>query len=126
MSQQNWNASDYIHHAAFVPAMAGDVVSLLNPNAGETILDIGCGDGELTYQLQKQGCSVIGIDSSPSMIAKAKQRGLETYVMDGHYLPYRNQFEAVTDKLRPELYSDKDDWVADYVRLRFAAFKCFY
>ncbi len=75
--------------------MASDVMHLLAPKVGEAILDIGCGDGELTQSLQELGCEVIGIDTSPSMIAMAKNRGLEAYVMDGHDLPYRNQFDAV-------------------------------
>jgi len=66
MSQQNWNASEYVKHASFVPTMANDVMGLLDPKEGEVILDVGCGDGELTQKLQEKGCSVIGIDSSPA------------------------------------------------------------
>jgi len=29
MSQQNWSASEYATHASFVPAMASDVMGLL-------------------------------------------------------------------------------------------------
>ena len=75
--------------------MANDVVGLLNPKEGEAILDVGCGDGELTKILQEKGCSVIGVDSSPSMIEMAKNRGIESYVMDGHNIPYQNKFDAV-------------------------------
>lgn len=95
MPQQNWNASEYVKHASFVPALANDVIGLLDPKEGEVILDIGCGDGELTQKLQQKGCSVIGIDSSPSMIEAAKSRGIESYVIDGHNIPYRNKFDAV-------------------------------
>lgn len=95
MSKQSWNASEYVKHASFVPAMASDVVGLLNPKEGEAILDVGCGDGELTKILQEKGCSVIGVDSSPSMIEMAKNRGIESYVMDGHNIPYQNKFDAV-------------------------------
>lgn len=95
MSQQNWNAAEYIKHASFVPTMANDVVGLLNPKEGEVILDVGCGDGELTLKFQEKGCSVVGIDYSPSMIESAKSRGIEAYVMDGHDITYRNKFDAV-------------------------------
>lgn len=95
MSQQNWNASEYIKHASFVPTMANDVVGLLNPEEGESILDVGCGNGELTQILKEKGCSVIGVDSSPNMIDMAKNRGIESYVMDGHNIPYQNKFDAV-------------------------------
>jgi 2-isopropylmalate synthase len=95
MSQQNWNASEYVKHASFVPTMANDVVGLLSPKEGEAILDIGCGDGELTQKLQDKGCSVIGVDASPSMIEMAKSRGIESYVIDGHNIAYQNEFDAV-------------------------------
>jgi trans-aconitate methyltransferase len=95
MSKQNWNPSEYVKHASFVPAMANDVVDLLDPKKGEVILDIGCGDGELTQRLQEKGCSVIGIDSSPSMIEAAKNLGIESYVMDGNNISYQNKFDAI-------------------------------
>ena len=95
MSEQNWNASEYMKHASFVPALADDVLKLLNPKPGEIILDIGCGDGVLTRKIQAQGCAVIGIDSSVDMIVAAKSHGLECYVMDGHNITYKNRFDAV-------------------------------
>jgi len=95
MTQQNWNAFEYVKHASFVSTMANEVIDLLNPKKGEAILDIGCGDGELTQMLKVKGCSVIGIDSSSSMIDMVKKRGIESYVMDGHNIPYQNKFDAV-------------------------------
>ena len=95
MSQQNWHATEYVKHASFVPKMANEVVGLLNPKEGEAILDIGCGDGELTQILKDKGCSVIGIDSSPSMIDMAKKRGIESYAIDAHNIPYEYKFDAV-------------------------------
>ena len=95
MSQQNWNATEYVKHASFVPKMANEVVGLLNPKEGEAILDIGCGDGELARILIDKGCSVIGVDSSPSMIDMAIKRGIESYVLDAHKIPYEYKFDAV-------------------------------
>lgn len=95
MAQQNWNASEYIKHAKFVPTLAQEVVDLLNPKAGEIILDVGCGDGALSQQIKARGCSVIGIDASPSMIEMANNRGIVAYVMDGHHIEYHNIFDAV-------------------------------
>lgn len=45
MTQQTWNAQQYINHASFVPQLANPVLDLLNPKSGETILDLGYGDG---------------------------------------------------------------------------------
>ncbi|GAB4132195.1 MAG: class I SAM-dependent methyltransferase [Acidobacteriota bacterium] len=35
------------------------------------LLDLGCGTGEHTRFLQDQGCSVVGLDASPSMLSQA-------------------------------------------------------
>ena len=95
MKTQNWSAPEYTRHASFVSSMAGDVLSLLNPQQGEEVLDLGCGDGELGTYIQEQGCSVIGIDASASMVASAKARGLVALQVDGHDLAFDNQFDAV-------------------------------
>lgn len=48
---------------------------------GKTILDIGCGSGQLALNLARQGAQVTGWDISPAMIAicqkKAKNLGLK-------------------------------------------------
>lgn len=95
MKKQSWSASEYSQHASFVSSMAGGVLTLLNPQQGETILDLGCGDGELGAYIQDQGCTVIGIDASASMVASAKARGLTALQVDGHDLAFDNQFDAV-------------------------------
>lgn len=95
MKKQSWSASEYSQHASFVSSMAGGVLTLLNPQQGETILDLGCGDGELGAYIQSKGCSVIGIDASASMVASAKDRGLVAWEIDGHNLEFNNEFDAV-------------------------------
>lgn len=47
-------------------------MALLDVKPGEHILDIGCGTGHLTKQIQDKGAIVKGTDSSPEMIAQAK------------------------------------------------------
>ena len=45
----------------------------LNVKDGETILDVGCGTGRLTFEIAKENLSgmVIGLDINPKMIKKA-------------------------------------------------------
>lgn len=94
-AQQSWNATEYQKHAAFVPALAHEVVRLLNPRPGEQILDLGCGDGSLTAQIQSLGSSVTGIDSSQEMVAAARARGVDAHLADGHSLTFNDRFDAV-------------------------------
>jgi trans-aconitate methyltransferase len=92
---QHWNAAAYAANAHFVPALGQPVVDLLQPQFGERILDLGCGDGALTEKLVALGAQVVGIDSSPDMIASALQRGLDARVMDARALVFENEFHAV-------------------------------
>lgn len=91
---QTWNALGYAANAHFVPALGQAALDLLKPQPGERILDLGCGDGPLTEKLATLGAEVVGIDSSPDMIAAARQRGLNASVMDARSLPFENEFDA--------------------------------
>jgi len=95
MSHQKWNATEYETHVSFVPALANDVIELLNPREGERILDIGCGDGQLTLKIKEKGCSVLGIDFSANMVEAAIRRGVEAILMDGHNIHFIDEFDAV-------------------------------
>ena len=92
---QHWNPERYAEHARFVSDLGIPVVELLSPQPSERILDLGCGDGALTITLLERGCAVVGVDSSPDMIAAAKARGVNAHVMDGHTLPFNHEFDAV-------------------------------
>jgi SAM-dependent methyltransferase len=50
-------------------------------NAGETILDLGCGTGEDAARLERMGIRHFAIDSSPEMVAIARHRGLNAHVL---------------------------------------------
>jgi trans-aconitate methyltransferase len=67
-----WNADLYDQKHAFVFQYGEDVLQLLDAKPGEYILDLGCGTGHLTQQIQSKGAKVRGTDLSPDMIAQAK------------------------------------------------------
>lgn len=92
---QKWDANQYIDHASFVAEYGLPVLSLLNPVAGERILDLGCGDGSLTKIIKDFGVDVHGIDSSQSMVDKALSRGLSAETMSGERLTFQQEFDAV-------------------------------
>ncbi|HEY0627628.1 MAG TPA: class I SAM-dependent methyltransferase [Allosphingosinicella sp.] len=90
-----WSPEAYAANAAFVPALGEPVLALLDPRPGETILDLGCGDGVLTEKIAAAGAKVIGVDASEAMIEAGDARGIEAYVKDGQALDFTEQFDAV-------------------------------
>jgi ubiquinone/menaquinone biosynthesis C-methylase UbiE len=47
---------------------------LIDPVAGQTLLDVGCGDGAFALELARRGAIVTGLDADPAMIAGARRR----------------------------------------------------
>jgi len=90
-----WNANTYNRHANFVSVLGLPVVELLKPQAGEHILDLGCGDGTLAMEIEKYGTKVIAVDLSEDMVEKARVKGLDAHVMSATQLPYIDEFDAV-------------------------------
>lgn len=85
----------YQANAAYVAELGKPVVDLLAPRPGERILDLGCGDGALTLEIARRGCSVIGVDASEEMVRVARSLGVEARVVDGATLEFGGEFDAV-------------------------------
>ncbi len=81
-----WCPADYARNASFVPALGAAAVGLLDPQPGEIILDLGCGDGALTMLIEQAGAKAIGLDASPEMVEAARARGIDAYVADAQEL----------------------------------------
>lgn len=93
---QTWDPQAYGTNGAFVPGLAGGVLDWLAPQAAESILDMGCGDGQLTRRIAATGAKVRGIDASPEMVAAARSRGIEADEGRAESLPYAaKSFDAV-------------------------------
>jgi trans-aconitate methyltransferase len=90
-----WSPEGYLLHAGFVPALGAGVLDLLDPQPGERVLDLGCGEGTLTQDIVARGAEVVGVDSSRAQIAAARARGLNARVMDGEALTFDHEFDAV-------------------------------
>ena len=96
MSNTNkWNADKYNKHADFVSNLAFPVIELLDPQANERILDLGCGDGTLAVEIEKFKSKVIAVDLSESMVEKTKEKGIQASVMSATELIFENEFDAI-------------------------------
>jgi trans-aconitate 2-methyltransferase len=93
----DWNANLYDDKHSFVFKYGEDLVEVLKPQTGERILDLGCGTGYLTSIIAASGATVIGIDNSIEMVAKAKTEypQLEFQVQTATDFHFDEHFDAV-------------------------------
>lgn len=94
---QKWNTGAYDADMAFVSKYGESLVSLLQPQPGERIIDWGCGTGDLAAAIAAQGADTTGIDASPEMIAKAQLKHPElTWILaDGQSYVAEEPADAV-------------------------------
>jgi trans-aconitate 2-methyltransferase len=97
---RKWNAEDYARHASAQRVWANELIEKLALQGHEALLDIGCGDGQITAQLAERlpAGSVTGIDASESMIALARKSfsrsNLAFLVMDATDLHLDRKFDV--------------------------------
>jgi len=93
----SWDAELYEARHNFVWRLGEGVVELLAPRAGERILDLGCGPGQLTKKIAESGAEVVGLDASPEMIGQARQNypELRFVLQDAASMQFENEFDAV-------------------------------
>lgn len=79
------------------------ILALVGPVTGRKVLDIGCGDGNLSLALVQAGAHVTGIDADPRMLEAARHRfeaaGVEMRLAraDAQVLPFKNaSFDVAT------------------------------
>jgi ubiquinone/menaquinone biosynthesis C-methylase UbiE len=93
--------------------LAGDVT-------GRTILDAGCGSGPLAVSLRDRGARVTGFDSSPAMVALARQRlGPESTVLVADLAgPLPFGAESFDDVVASLVLHYLEDWSGPLAELR--------
>lgn len=97
-----WDAAEYARRSSLQETMAQDVLSLLELERSERILDVGCGDGKITAQIAERAdkARVVGVDPSHMMIDFAAAHfgtvpNLRFEVADARRLPFQREFDLV-------------------------------
>jgi trans-aconitate 2-methyltransferase len=93
----SWDPNLYQSRHAFVWELAKGPLELLAAKAGERVLDLGCGPGQLTAQIAAVGVDVVGLDRSEEMIAQARRNypQLQFEVADARTFNVDRPFDAV-------------------------------
>ncbi len=96
------------------------VVDLLAPQPGERLLDIGCGLGQVLELSAARGAEVFGIDSSPSMVERARRKVPHATIEVGpaEEIPFPDDsFDIVTAVATFHHWADRDAGLAEAVRV---------
>jgi trans-aconitate methyltransferase len=113
----SWDPKLYNEKHAFVYDYGKLLVDFLDPKANERILDLGCGTGELTFEISKRAENAIGIDSSPEMIqiARSNYPHIEFEIGNASDFHFDEKFDSIFSNAALH-------WVNDYK----SAIKCMY
>ncbi|MGO8760233.1 MAG: class I SAM-dependent methyltransferase [Terracidiphilus sp.] len=115
---QTWDPDVYSRDGAFVHELASGVLEWLAPQSGERILDLGCGDGQLTERIAAGGAIVAGVDSSPEMVAAARARGVSADHGPAESLPFPSHlFDAVFSNAVLHWIRGQDEMMAEVRRV---------
>lgn len=98
--------------------------TLFQPQAGEFVLDVGCGTGNFSLKLAQLGAIVTGIDISEEMLAIAREKALEDKVavtfkkMDVYNLDFPDSsFSAVFSMAAFEFIHEPQQAFAECMRV---------
>jgi trans-aconitate methyltransferase len=85
------------HSAPSTALQETHILSLLQPSQGERILDVGCGNGDLTAKIAGAGALPTGIDFSEETIRQARQKYPDMNIQVANACHYRTEepFDAV-------------------------------
>jgi SAM-dependent methyltransferase len=73
-TNNTWDPAGYDRNFGFVADLGGELIGLLGPLTGASVLDVGSGTGRLTAALHRAGAGrVVGIDAAPEMVAAARR-----------------------------------------------------
>lgn len=115
---QRWDPEAYGQNGAFVHGLAGGALEWLAAQPGERILDLGCGDGQLTANIAATGASVVGVDASTEMVAAARSRGIRADEAGADSLPYEDgSFDAVFSNAVLHWIREQDVMMAEVRRV---------
>jgi ubiquinone biosynthesis O-methyltransferase len=91
-------SSSLRRHNAFVTERYRTIIRAVQPLEGKRVLDLGCGDGVLSFLLHQEQASVVGIDIDPTGVDLAhmelskRQTNVLLALSSGYKLPFSSEF----------------------------------
>jgi ubiquinone/menaquinone biosynthesis C-methylase UbiE len=72
--QATWASGDYAVIGTTLTIVPETLCEVMDLHAGQTVLDVACGNGAATLAAARRFCKVTGLDYVPSLLARAEER----------------------------------------------------
>ncbi len=120
-ARELWNEGSYEKEAQHYLSLAAEVVEAADVEAGDRVLDVGCGPGAVSLSMLRRGADVTAVDVTPEMLEKLEENAdiadvdatdIQTKEADAADLPFADdEFTAALSSLG-HIYGDPPDAVA--------------
>lgn len=119
-----WSSGDYGVFAKYLEPGALEFYGRLGIAPGTTLLDIGCGAGQIAIPAAKAGVHVTGLDLAPNLVEQARQRAKAEGVValfdegDAEALPYNaGRFDVVLSLIGAMFAPQPEKVAAELIRV---------
>lgn len=113
-----WMSGDYAHFASFLEPGALEFLGRLEAGPGVSMLDVGCGAGQIAIPAARAGADVTGIDIASNLIEHARGRAEQERLRirfdegDAEQLPYPDASFDLVVSLIGAMFAPRPDLVA--------------
>ena len=122
--RETWATGDFNEIARLNVGMSEALVRVLDPHAGERVLDVACGSGTAALIPARRYCEVTGIDYVPELIERAEMRaraeGLDAdfRVGDAQDMPFPDDsFDVVLSVYGVQFAADQERAARELLRV---------
>ncbi len=122
--QRAWSAGDYAILGSRLVIVSELLCEAVDLRANHRVLDVATGNGNTALAAARRGCDVVGIDFTPAMLARARERAraehLEVSFQEGdaEELPFpAESFDVVLSTFGSEFASDQHKAAAELLRV---------
>jgi SAM-dependent methyltransferase len=122
--QVTWSSGDFHEIARQNVVMAESLCALVDPHAGQRVLDVACGSGTAVHVAARRYCEVSGIDYVPELIDRARLRAeadgydVDLRVADAQDLPFEDaSFDAVVSVYGVQFVPDQQRAADELLRV---------
>jgi SAM-dependent methyltransferase len=124
VQQKTWATGDFHQIARQNVCMAESVCEVVDPHAGDSVLDVACGSGTAALVAARRYCNVTGLDYVPALIERARRRaaadGLDAEFVtgDAQALPFADaSFDVVLSVYGVQFAPDQERAAAEMLRV---------